>query len=359
LKEGIILEVVPGRRGSSSETTARMKLLQFVARRLLFAAPQIFGITLITFWLIRLLPGNPAYQLAGPYPTTEGIKAITAQLGLDQPVWEQYLKYLSHLAHGDFGVSWFSTSPVSDELRQRLPATLELISIASFFIVVGGIVAGVIVAVSRRPFLDKLIDLYGLLSGAFPDFWLGLVLTFLFFFSLGWLPAPLGRLDVSVSPPPHVTGFYTVDSLVSGDWSAFRSAVAHLVLPVATLVIVYMAAIVKMTRSTVEEMLRSDMITYARACGLPDRIVLRYALRNSLPPIVTLIGLTYGYLLGGAVLVEKVFSWGGLGSYVVDSVLRSDYFPVQAFVLIAAVFNFGVYLVVDLVHLAVDPRVEY
>lgn len=336
-----------------------MKIALFIGRRLLIAAPQIIGITLVTFWLIRLLPGNPAYQLAGPYPTKETIAAIQAELGLSKPVYEQYVKYLGNLVHGDFGQSWFTTAPVSDELAKRLPATLELITVATFFIVVGGILAGVLVALSRRSFLDRVLDLYGSLSGAFPDFWLGLVLAYVFFFSLGWLPPPLGRLDVGVSPPPQVTGMYTIDSLIAGDWGAFRSALAHLVLPVATLVIVYMAAILKMTRSTVEEMLRSEMCTYARAAGLPDRTILRYALRNSLGPIVTLIGLTYGYLLGGAVLVEKVFSWGGLGSYVVDSVLRADYFPVQAFVLVAAVFNFAVYLIVDLVHLAVDPRVEY
>ena len=336
-----------------------MRLTKFIARRLLLAIPQILAITVVTFVILRILPGNPAYELVGPFATPDTLNAMEHHLGTDRPLPVQYGTYISDLLHGNWGDSWFSTRPVTDELKDRLPATLELITLSSLIIMLGGLLAGLLVALTRARFLDRGIAFYGLLSGSFPDFWLALALSYIFFFKLGWLPSPTGRLDIEVNPPQHVTGFYTVDSLLTQNWTAFRSAFSHLILPVLTLSIVYTAGIVKMTRSTVDEMLRSNMCTYARACGLPDRVVLRYALRNGLPPILTLMGLTYGYLLGGDVLVEKVFSWNGLGSYVVDSVVRADYSPVQAFVLLAAMANFLIYLVVDLTHLIVDPRLEY
>jgi peptide/nickel transport system permease protein len=336
-----------------------VRLSIFIAKRLLVAIPQVLAITVVTFWLVRLLPGNPAYELVGPYATKGSVAAMEAQLGLNKPIYTQFGHYVSQLLHGNLGISWFTTDSVSHELLQRLPATLELISIASFFIVIGGIALGAVTALGKSRVADAIVRYYGLLAGALPDFFLGLLLIFILFYLLGWLPAPTGRLALRVAPPPQITGFYTVDSLLAGDWAAFGSAVGHLVLPVATLVTVYGAAIVKMTRSSVEEALASDMAAYARACGLSNGYVLRYAIRNSLPPVVTLIGITYGYLLGGAVLVEQVFSWGGLGSWVVDSALHSDYFPIQAFVLVAAVFNFVIYLLVDVIHFALDPRVEY
>jgi ABC-type dipeptide/oligopeptide/nickel transport system permease component len=336
-----------------------MRSLRFFGRRLLVGIPQIFGVTIVTFWIIRLLPGNPAYELAGPFATDATRHAMEVQLGLNRPIYEQYLQYLSNLVHGQLGVSWFTTNPVSVELATRGPATLELITSATVVILVVGIGGGTILALSPYRVVERVANVYGLLAGAFPDFWLGLVLSFLLFFKLGWLPAPVGRIGLSMQPPPQITGFYTIDSVLTGNWPALGSALGHLFLPMLTLVIVYAGAVLKMTRATVAEMLRSDMCTYARACGLPTGLVLLYALRNALGPIIVIAALTYGYLLGGDVLVENVFSWGGLGSWVVSSVVHSDYFPVQAFVLVAALFNFCVYFAADLLHLMVDPRVEY
>jgi peptide/nickel transport system permease protein len=327
--------------------------------RLLFAAPQIFAITLVTFLLVRLLPGNPAYQLAGPFATPETRQEMTRRLGLDLPLWTQYVHYMRDLLHGDWGQSWFTTKPVAEEMLTRLPATLELVTISMIVIVAGGILLALIVSRRTGGWVDRAVSLYGQLAGAFPDFWLGLVLSYLFFFKLGWLPGPSGRLPTMEDPPATVTGFYTIDALLAGNLHLFLAALAQLVLPVATLVIVYMSGVVKLARSSIREMLRSDMAQYARLCGLPESTVLRYALKNSLPPILTLIGLTYGFLLGGAVLVETVFSWGGVGQYVVASVGRSDYFPVQAFVLIAALMNMVVYLLVDVLHVVIDPRIDY
>ena len=335
-----------------------MRALIFTGRRLSFALPQILGITLFTFLLLRLLP-NPAYQLVGPFATPGTQAALNKRLGLDQPVWVQYVKYLNHLVHGDLGQSWFTAGSVSSELIRRTPATLELITISLFLSILFGVGFGVLAAWKGGAIADRLFRTYGLLAGSFPDFWLGLLAAFVFFFLLRWLPAPIGQLGQGVVPPPHVTGMYVFDSVLAGQWSTAASAVGHLILPVFTLVIVCAAPILKMARSTMREMLASDFCTYARASGLSETTVLRYALRNTMPPIVTLIGISYGYLLGGAVLVENVFSWGGLGQWVVESVAQADYFAVQGFILVAALFNLAVYLIVDLIHLGVDPRVEY
>jgi peptide/nickel transport system permease protein len=336
-----------------------LRLLRFLGRRLLYAIPQVAVVTVVTFVMVRLLPGNPAFQLAGPFATEKTREAMAERLGIDQPLWEQYLRYLRDLAHGDFGQSWFTARPVTQELLARIPATLELITIAMIVIVAGGILLGLVVALRGGGWLDRGATLYGRLAGAFPDFWLALVLSYVFFFLLGWLPGPTGRLPASLSPPPRVTGFFTVDALIAGDMQVFLAAVVQLILPVTTLVLVYMSGIIRMAGTTIGDQLAGDMVQYARLCGLPEGKVVRYALRNSLPPILTLIALTYGFLLGGAVLVETVFSWGGIGQYVVASIGRSDYFPVQGFILVAALLNIAVYLIVDIIQILIDPRIEY
>ena len=211
---------------------------------------------------------------------------------------------------------------------------------------------------TRFPWVgDKVLFVYGMLSGSIPDFWLGLILIYVFFSLLGWLPGPIGRLDPIVEAPPTVTGLYTVDSLLAGQWATFVSAVQHLVLPVATLVLVYMSLIIKNVRTTVEEMMSSDFVEHARALGLSRRMQLRYALRNALPPIITVVGIVFWFLLGGAVLVETVFAWGGLGQYGVEAVIYADYAPLQAFVLIAAIFTMLIFLIVDLAYFLIDPRI--
>ena len=335
-----------------------MKIGTFVARRLLYAAPQILAITIITFFIIRLLPGDPAAVLAGSYATPSTVASIRHQLGLDKPIWDQYVLYLNHLVHGDLGTSWFSSSSISHELSIRVPATLELITFALIAIVIGGIGGGLLLGLTARRLGKRTVGVYGYFAGSFPDFYLALVLSFVFFFELGWLPSPFGRLGQGVTAPPKVTGFYTIDATLAGEWGTLADAARHLILPVLTLALVYAAPVLKLSSVMIDQMMNSEFCRYAQACGLPRRVVARYALRNSLPPVVTLIGFTYGFLLGGAVLVETIFSWGGVGEYVVDSVNNADYFPVQAVVLLAAVFNLVVYLVVDVVHFAIDPRVN-
>jgi peptide/nickel transport system permease protein len=335
-----------------------MRIFRFASRRLLFLIPQVLGIVTITFFLLRLLPGNPAQLIAGVAANPQTIAAIEARLGLDKPLYVQYFIYLENLLKGDLGDSWVTGQPVTQDILTRLPATLELITISLILSLLIGIPLGVLVVLRPRGIVDRFTFGYGLLAGALPDFWLGLLLVFVLFFILRLAPAPLGRLGLIESPPTMITGMYTVDSLLTGNWKTFQSAVAHLALPVLTLVFVYMGGIVKMTRSAMEEMLNSDFVEYARASGLSQFQVLRYALRNSLPPIVTIIGIMYGFLLGGAVLVEKIFSWGGMGQYAVQSVVQADYAPIQGFVLIAAVFNMIIYLILDLVYVTIDPRLN-
>ncbi|HXX39144.1 MAG TPA: ABC transporter permease [bacterium] len=335
-----------------------MRFLRYAARRFLFLIPQLFVVSVIVFFLVRLLPGDPAYLMAGQFATKDQIDQIRTTMGLDKPLYEQYALYVQHVLRGDFGMSWRSSHPVIDDIKQRFPATMELVLLTGCISVVLGIPIGVYTAVARKGVADRGLFIYGMLAGSIPDFWLGLILILIFFAFLGWLPGPIGQLDPSMEIPPRITGMIALDALLSGQWAVFQSAVAHLVLPVATLTLVYSTLIIKNTRTTVEEMLKSDFVEYGRALGLSSLTLLRYALRNALPPVVTVVGILFWFLLGAAVLVETVFAWGGLGQYAVESVVSSDYAPVQAFVLLAAVFTTVVFLLVDLAYFAIDPRIK-
>jgi peptide/nickel transport system permease protein len=333
-----------------------LKLHRYLARRLVFVVPQLVGITLITFLLVQLIPGDPARLMLGPLASEETISSLRDHLGLNRSLPEQYGLYLWHALQGDLGTSWRSTNAVAHDLGQRLPATLELISYSLILAVAIAIPLGVRAARRPRRLADRFSFGYGLVAGALPEFWLGLILILVFYVKLGWSAAPSGRLDVAVSPPSDLTGAYTLDALVTGNWSALGSAFSHLLLPVVTLAIVSIGPILKMTRSTMQQMLAADFTRYARLCGLPEPLVARYALRNALPPVVTLVAVLYSFLIGGAVLVEVVFGWGGAGQYAVQGVLDADFAVVQGFVLVAAIISLVVYLVVDLVYLAIDPR---
>ncbi len=333
----------------------RMSL--FIGRRLLFQIPQLIGISLVSFFLVRLLPGNPAYAIAGQLATDEQIVAIEQRMQLDKPIPVQYVAYLSNVLQGDFGVSWRTSNPVLVDIKQRLPATIQLITIALVVIAILGVLFGVLIATNPRGIASRVMFVYGLLAGAMPDFWLGLLLIFFFYFKLQLAPPPVGQFGLEVFPPPPVTGMSLIDSTLARDWAALRSAAAHLILPELTLILIYIGGVVRMTSTTMAEVLDSGFIHYAKASGLSNRTIIRYALQNSLPPVVTVLGIIYGFLLGGAVLVETVFAWGGIGQYAVQSIVNSDYLAIQGFVLIAAVFTLVVYLVIDIVYFFLDPRV--
>jgi ABC-type dipeptide/oligopeptide/nickel transport system permease component len=330
----------------------------FVGKRLLFTIPQLFAVSVIVFFLIRLLPGDPSYMLAGPYASPERVQEVRRSLGLDKPIITQYVRYLERLSKGDFGTSWRTSQPVLADIRERLPATLELVVCAVLFSIVIGIPLGVAVATSRGGVVERLLLFYGMLAGSLPDFWIGLLLILIFFYFLGWAPAPVGQLDFAVASPDHITGAYVVDALLTANGPAFWSACRQLVLPLATLVLVYMPLVLKTARSAMEEMLYSGFVLQARASGLSRWLQMRYALRNALPPVITVIGIEFWFLLGGAVLVETIFAWGGLGQYAVESVINSDYAPLQAVVLVTAVFTTMVFLVVDILYYLLDPRIS-
>lgn len=333
-----------------------MALLSYITHRLVFVGPQLIGILFVSFMLVKLIPGDPAVMMLGPFATEDGLARLRAELGLDRSILEQFGIYVFRVVQGDLGTSWQTTMPVTSDLTQRFPATLELVTLSLALALLIGIPLGVAGAKNTRGILRKIADYYGLMAGSLPDFWFALVLIFIFYTILGIAPAPLGRLDFVIIPPNTVTGSLLIDSLIAGNWAAFRNAAGHLVLPVVTLGIINAGPILKMTQSTMERMLQADFSKYAEMCGLPRNVVVRKAFRNALPSIVTIVSVLYGFLIGGAVLVEIVFSWGGAGQYAVQGVLNSDLNPVLGFVLYSAILSLVIYLIVDLIYFAIDPR---
>ncbi len=339
-----------------------MKIAIYIVRRLLLAIPQMLLISVVTFTLIRMLPGDPARLQLGPNASEAGVQALRAEMHLTGSIPEQFVYYVSGLLHGDFGRSWTNGSAVSSDLATRLPATLELITFGLLFILLVLLPLGAITASRGGGLVTRILKrvtfVYGLLAGALPDFWMGLLFLFVFFTLLGWAPGPEGRLSILTTPPPTVTGFYTIDSLLAGQLGTFGDAASHLVLPVLTLGLVYGGQIFKTTRLTVGRALRSEYTTYLEGLGVPHRQVLILALRNAAPAILVMTGIVVGFLLGGAVLIETVFNLNGIGEYAVQAVTSADYAPVQAFVLVAALFTMLVYLIVDLLYFVIDPTVR-
>jgi ABC-type dipeptide/oligopeptide/nickel transport system permease component len=331
-------------------------ILRFILRRSAYLVLQLLGVVTVTFFLVRLIPGNPAEALAGVGASPQAIAGIERSLGLDKPLPVQYWIYLQNLARGDLGNSIFTGQPVLRDLEQRVPATGELLFFAILIIATVGTALGIYSATRRGGIVSKVVTGYGMLTGSIPDFWLGLVLVFIFFYLLRWAPPPLGRFD-PLQVPPTGTGFYVFDSIVSGNMSALITALRFLTLPVITLVLVYMGNVVKQTRVSMEDVERSEFIEFARACGLPGGVVLRYKLRNAIAPTVTVLAFTVGYLLGGAVLVETVFSWGGLGQYAVQSIANADYAALTGIVGVVAVLMSLIFLVLDIVYAVLDPRI--
>ncbi|MGE8106675.1 ABC transporter permease [Allorhizobium sp. NPDC080224] len=332
--------------------------LRIILARLPMIVPQMLGVIFVTFILVRLLPGDPTLLMLGNMATPESIANLREQLGLNGTLLEQFWNYMANVLQGDLGTSLFTSNPVVTDLIERAPATLELITYSMILTVLLAVSIAVIAVVRPRGIFDYGSRIYGLAAGAIPDFWVGLLLIFFLFSLAGIAPAPFGRIDPMLDTPAAVTGFYTIDSLIAGDLTAFVSSLGRLMLPVLTLTIVNAGALMKMTKTTFADIWRSDFIRHQRASGLPERIIIRNALRNSLPPIITMVGFLVGFLLGAAVLVETIFSWGGLGQYAVQSVINSDYPALQGFVLVASAFILVVYLIVDILYELADPRIR-
>lgn len=336
-----------------------MKMAKYLAKRILIFIPLFLGVILVTFLLVRMLPGSPAEALAGSLAYDETIKSLEAKMGLDKPVMEQFVIYVKDVLRGDLGQSWFTSRPVAQDIFERFPATFELITLGLLGALIVGLALGAGAALNPKGMASRISSVYGMLAGSLADFWLALMLIYFFFTLLGIAPAPMGRLNLMTNPPTRITGMYILDSILTGDTVALKDSIGHLVLPVLTLVLVNGAAIMKMTNSTMREVIQSDYVHYGKIMGLNNRMIMRYTLRNAMPAVVTTVGNLYSFLLGGAVLVESVFAWGGLGQYVTMALNNKDYAAIQGFVLVATLFSMLVYLVIDIIHMVIDPRVKF
>jgi len=326
--------------------------------RLSTAIPSIAGVIVVTFVLTRALPGDPAVYFAGPTATPQSVEEIRHQLGLDRSWPVQFAYYLDDLAHGDLGNSLSTGQPVLTEILTRLPASAELTLAGLLIAVLIAVPLGVLAAVRPGSWIDHVCRVVSTAGVSLPTFFTGLLLVYVFYFLLGWSPAPLGRLDIFYSAPPMYTGFYLLDSLIAGDLETFRAALSQLILPAFTLGIFALAPLARVTRASMLAALGSEFVRTARASGLSRwRIVAVYAFRNAILPVVTTLGMVFSYLLGGNILVEKVFAWPGIGSYAIDALIASDYAPVQGFVLAMAVLYVALNLLIDMLYGVLDPRV--
>jgi len=332
-------------------------MLRLVLSRLFAAIPSVIGVIVVTFVMTRALPGDPAVYFAGPAATKEAIAQIRHALGLDRSLPAQFLVYITDLAHGRFGNSLSTGQPVSAELLSRLPASLELTLCGLIVAVAVAVPLGITAATRPNSWIDHFCRVVATAGVSLPTFFTGLLLVYVFYYLLGWAPAPLGRLDVVYSAPPHVTGFYLIDSLLAGDPGTFLAALGQLILPALTLAIFTVAPIARMTRAAMLSVLGSEFIRAARASGLSRRrVIYVYAFRNAMLPVLTTLGMVFSFLLGANVLVEKVFAWPGVGSYAIEALIASDYAPVQGFVLVMAVLYIVLNLVIDVLYGVIDPR---
>jgi peptide/nickel transport system permease protein len=334
-------------------------MIPFILRRLVFLVAVVIAITAVTFGLSHLTGVDPARLMAGSHATAAQLASLRHRFGLDRPLPVQYLYYLNNLAHGNFGVAIHTQHDVGFDLRLFLPATLELVLVAMTLAVAGGLVLGTLAAAFHDSWVDAVVRLVTLSGLAMPVFWLGLLGQWLFYDVLGWLPSG-GRLDLGVVPPPAVTGLLLIDSLLAGRLDLFANALWHLLLPATVLSYGVLASLTRMMRASLLEVLRQDYVRTARAKGLGRRdVVIRHAVRNALLATITSIGLQFGALLGGTILVEIVFSWPGLGLYLDQSILSADYSPILGATAVIAVLYVLANLIVDVSYAVADPRIRY
>jgi len=332
--------------------------LRMVLGRVGQALPALLGVVVVSFVLTRALPGDPAVYFAGPAADAKSIQQVRESLGLDRPLMEQFFIYFGDLLVGDLGVSISTGQPVLDELSRRLPASLELTLGALLVSLIIAVPMGILAAVRPGSLFDHGCRVFATAGVSLPTFFTGIVLVFVFYYLLGWVPAPVGRLDFAFLPPPPITGFYTLDAVLAGDSDTALAALGQLLLPIITLALFTLAPITRMTRGAMLQALSSDFIRTARAAGLPSKTVVnRYAFRNAMLPVLTTLGMVFSFTLGANVLVEKVFAWPGIGSFAVDALVVSDYAAVQGFVLSMAVLFVLLNLLIDIAYTLIDPRI--
>lgn len=333
---------------------------RYILKRLLNLIPVLLGITLLVFAFLHLIPGDPAVVLLGDRASPDQVEALRERMGLNEPLPLQYLSFLWNIIRFDFGRSIFTGFPILEEIKIRWPATFELSVAAMLIALILGIPAGVIAAVRKNSVLDNLTMSGSLIGVSMPVYWLGLLLIYLFAVNLQWLP-PSGRISIQagLSFQP-ITGFYVLDALIQGDMAAFRDVIAHLILPALTLSTIPLAILARITRSAMLEVLSQDYIRTARAKGVWEpSVIFKHALKNAMLPVVTIIGLEFGTLLGGAILTETIFAWPGIGEWIYGGILHRDYPVVQGGVVFVAISFVLINLLVDISYALLDPRIQY
>jgi peptide/nickel transport system permease protein len=336
-------------------------MVSFVARRFSQMIVVLLVVSVTTFVIMRILPGDPVSVMLGLGPVSEEtVQSMRDQMGLDDPLYVQYVTYMRDILTGDLGTSLHTGKPVFDDLVQRLPASAELALYSLFFGLIVGIPLGVIAAVRRNSALDRAIRLITVSGVSIPVFWLGIILVYLLYYRFGIVPPPDGRYSQQFDDHQVITRFVTIDAVLTGNFGLLKDAFGHLILPVLTLSYESLAIITRMVRSSMLEVLSKQYVTVSRSKGLEERsVIVKHALRNAVIPLVTVVALAIGRLLGGAVLVETVYNWPGAGRYVVDSLLARDYSPVQGFILLSAGMYAVINLLVDISYGFLDPRIHY
>ena len=332
-------------------------MIGYIIKRLLWAIPTLLGVSILVFFMVHLAPGDPALVMLGEHANKESVDALREQMGLNKPLIEQYLLFITSAIQGDFGISIISGEPVMDEFLERFPATVELSLVALTFATIVGLLAGIVSAVKRYSLFDYISMSTALAGVSMPVFWLGLMLIYFFSVNLGWLPVS-GRLGYEFDID-EVTGFYLIDSILMQDYEAFWDACRHLILPALALGTIPMAIIARMTRASMIEVLKEDYIRTAKAKGCTRRqVIMVHALKNALMSVITVIGLMLGTLFAGAILTETTFSWPGIGKWLVNAVNQRDFPIIQSTTLIIATIFVVVNLIVDLLYAVVNPRVR-
>nr|WP_325252566.1 ABC transporter permease [Amylibacter sp.] len=331
-----------------------MRRLEIILSRLVWFIPTLFGLVFVVFFISNVIPTDPARIVAGENATESQVQELRIEMGLDQPLYVQFTRYIADLATGDLGKSLYTQRAISEDLLHRLPATLEL-TFAAMIISIGiGVPFGVISAVKRNSLVDQTLRVLSVSGLAVASFWLAMELQMYFSTKLGWTPLN-GR--IGGWGPDEITGFYVIDSILAGDWASLWDTIIHMLLPATTLALPAAATLVRFTRAGVLEVINSNFVLYERAMGFPAPLIIwKYVLRNALISTVTQIGLIFGALFSGAVVVEAVFDWPGLGTYAVQSILQSDTKAILGFSIVVGVVFIGVNLLVDIVHTFIDPR---
>jgi peptide/nickel transport system permease protein len=336
-----------------------LKIHYLILRRIFQTIPVLLGVSVLTFFVSHSVPGDPARAMAGIYATAETVEAIRHRWGLDRPLPEQYAVYLKGLMRGDLGVSIQTRRPVLADIKDRLPATLELTLFAAGIMCVVGIPFGIASANWRNRLPDHLARLFVVLGAAVPSFWLALIFQLVFFRWLDWLPAG-ARLSQGAAAPASLTGLYLFDSLLSGNGQAFLDSLRHIILPGCTLAFGGMVGIARMMRASMLDALQKDFIRAARANGLSRKaVIFKHALKNALIPTITVIGLLFGAMLGGTFVIEWIFSWPGIGTYAATSITNLDYTAIMGVSLVVALVYVTANLLVDISYMLVDPRIRY